>query len=792
LAAGLAVFWLIPILNAAAAVLPPNAGELTWTVVFPHLRPPPLEYASEVYDSDNGTVVLFGGKETNGDLSNTTWVWAHSNWTAYPASEIQAPPPRQMASMAFDPQLHKLILFGGQGPGGQLLDDTWAWNGASWYQLSAGPGNIPSPREAAGLAYDRNGSLVLFGGTGYQSTAGGSSTAGPAAGGSTTGGPAPGGSTGSSAAPGGSTGTSDTAGGSSGNTSTTTLPGVASTTSGTSAAGTSSSVGVTAADIGLSPAASAGRNVKVTSRAHRSTAVSGSRVTGGAKLSADQATRGETSRRGTATWERLRAATDPASTSTDVRAAAAASTPGPFVGQPVGPDPALAPPGATSGTSTTTTGAGSAGPVGPGTPPPTELAAVAATPDGIAATPDGIAATLDGNAATPDGNSPPTTIPTTTSGPNQSPPLVALGDTWLWTSGGWVEVSPGQQTVPKHSKPTSPPARSGPAMSYDSTTGDVLLFSGESTPAGVGSAHLLSDTWLWNGSSWAQVKPKTEPPARFGSASTDDSNLGGVLLLGGAAGTGSPIGGSWAWTDGTWSELTTGGSLPALQGLAAAFSSATGEVLAFGGAGNGGAVVGNTFLLGPAQSASSGSGSQAGSSISTAPGTQSGSHSAASTTIPPSSTITSTPTGAAAGSTPSTAPLTIDLSVVRAGGRLVLSGGGFLPETKVSITFHSRSELLATVKANAAGRFVASVAVPHKAGRGTHQLMASGLNAAGRLAELIASIRVVGGSGSSGPSGAETGIMVGVALGIPVVAWLSMSGYGRFRRRTRRPAGRAA
>ena len=180
MAAGLAVFGLSPMLTAQARVLPPAGGQLTWSQALPRLRPPPLEYASAVYDSDNGTVVLFGGVETNGDLSDTTWVWAHSDWTAYSASQIQAPPAREMASMAFDPELHKLILFGGQGVGGQLLDDTWAWNGASWYQLTAGPDDIPSPRQAAGLAYDRNGSLVLFGGTGYQSTAAVQTSGGPA------------------------------------------------------------------------------------------------------------------------------------------------------------------------------------------------------------------------------------------------------------------------------------------------------------------------------------------------------------------------------------------------------------------------------------------------------------------------------------------------------------------------------------------------------------------------------------------------------------------------------------
>jgi hypothetical protein len=73
-----------------------------------------------------------------------------------------------MASMAFDPQLHQLILFGGLGADGQPLGDTWAWNGYSWYQQNtSGPAaQSPGPRQGAAMSSDGNGDLVLFGGWG--------------------------------------------------------------------------------------------------------------------------------------------------------------------------------------------------------------------------------------------------------------------------------------------------------------------------------------------------------------------------------------------------------------------------------------------------------------------------------------------------------------------------------------------------------------------------------------------------------------------------------------------------
>jgi Galactose oxidase, central domain len=145
----------------------PSDVTLNWSGVSPPVSPPPLAYASAVYDSDNRTIVLFGGEGSGGTLSNDTWVWNGSTWTEYSSSQVQAPPPRDKAAMAFDPALHELILFGGQGANGQPLDDTWAWNGASWYEEAQLPNSPwPSAREGAAMTYDGAGQLVLFGGSG--------------------------------------------------------------------------------------------------------------------------------------------------------------------------------------------------------------------------------------------------------------------------------------------------------------------------------------------------------------------------------------------------------------------------------------------------------------------------------------------------------------------------------------------------------------------------------------------------------------------------------------------------
>ena len=196
---------------AGATPSRPPAAVLTWSEAHPAAAPPPLTGASAAWDGDTSTVVLFGGVSSNGAVGNDTWTWDGSNWSDHPASVTNAPPARQGASLAFDPVLHRLILFGGQATDGSLLQDTWAWNGQQWAELSTGSqpglGPSPAPRAGAAMSFDPRGDLVLFGGTGYApadapvSTT--TTTTGPAAGGSGATGPSGGSGQAGTAATGG-------------------------------------------------------------------------------------------------------------------------------------------------------------------------------------------------------------------------------------------------------------------------------------------------------------------------------------------------------------------------------------------------------------------------------------------------------------------------------------------------------------------------------------------------------------------------------------------------------------
>ena len=120
------------------------------------------------YDGATGTIVLFGG--TTGLFGGgccalgDTWVWNGTTWTQI---NTPGPPARRFdgQGMAYDPSTGKVILFGGIVQGNSYQGDTWAFDGVAqtWTQLS--PPTSPSPRGGFGMANDRAGNIVLFGGT---------------------------------------------------------------------------------------------------------------------------------------------------------------------------------------------------------------------------------------------------------------------------------------------------------------------------------------------------------------------------------------------------------------------------------------------------------------------------------------------------------------------------------------------------------------------------------------------------------------------------------------------------
>ena len=93
-------------------------------------------------------VLLFGGI----DNYDNTWLWNDNGWTlAHPSA---SPPGRFDAAAAYNPVTHAVMVYGGRLGPGQVVDDTWAWDGKTWTALDAGTGG-PPPDEGAVMAWDQ-------------------------------------------------------------------------------------------------------------------------------------------------------------------------------------------------------------------------------------------------------------------------------------------------------------------------------------------------------------------------------------------------------------------------------------------------------------------------------------------------------------------------------------------------------------------------------------------------------------------------------------------------------------
>ncbi len=138
----------------------------SWIPLNPAASPSVRQGSSMAFDPATGQFILFGGTDNDSYL-NDTWAWDGSTWTTL--SPATSPSARRARSLAFNPAIGQLILFGGysfRGYGNSgFLGDTWAWDGSTWTQLS--PVTSPLARYLASMAFDpATGQLILFGGVG--------------------------------------------------------------------------------------------------------------------------------------------------------------------------------------------------------------------------------------------------------------------------------------------------------------------------------------------------------------------------------------------------------------------------------------------------------------------------------------------------------------------------------------------------------------------------------------------------------------------------------------------------
>lgn len=160
----------ITLLGAAVAFTAFVAPKPEWRPLHSAHIPPGRTEAALAYDSQRAVAVLFGGTSswtptTAWKTINDTWEWNGNDWI--PLNPKHSPSPRFAAGMAFDETRGVTVLFGGSGQDEfhqpTFNGDTWEWNGQDWLEVS--PTQSPPARQALGMYFDPiRGTVVLYGG----------------------------------------------------------------------------------------------------------------------------------------------------------------------------------------------------------------------------------------------------------------------------------------------------------------------------------------------------------------------------------------------------------------------------------------------------------------------------------------------------------------------------------------------------------------------------------------------------------------------------------------------------
>ncbi len=144
----------------------------TWTELLPTGGlPEARERLGVAYESSKDSMIMFGGINST-SIFDDTWAYdpVANRWTDLdPPGTV--PSKRYGHSMAYDPNTHRVILFGGLDDQA-ARSDTWAYDPIAnrWNELNP-PGATPSPRGAAVMVYDPiTRRMVLFGGVYWRST----------------------------------------------------------------------------------------------------------------------------------------------------------------------------------------------------------------------------------------------------------------------------------------------------------------------------------------------------------------------------------------------------------------------------------------------------------------------------------------------------------------------------------------------------------------------------------------------------------------------------------------------
>lgn len=117
-----------------------------------------------IYDPTSDVIVFFGSL-LGGNPTNDTWHYSPSSnaWTRVSDNGAHGmPPAREANSMVYDSVDDKIVMFGGTGRGGVLLNDLWFYNTARKKWSNPNPRNAPNGARFPAVAYDPIRNIVLY------------------------------------------------------------------------------------------------------------------------------------------------------------------------------------------------------------------------------------------------------------------------------------------------------------------------------------------------------------------------------------------------------------------------------------------------------------------------------------------------------------------------------------------------------------------------------------------------------------------------------------------------------
>jgi len=149
----------------------------------------------------------------------------------------------------------------------------------------------------------------------------------------------------------------------------------------------------------------------------------------------------------------------------------------------------------------------------------------------------------------------------------------AADDTLADTSGAtWVLDADGVRVAAE----SGPSARGGAAMAYDAARDRLVLVGGTQQLSG----SFLSDTWLFDGTTWTEASPSTPAPPVTGAGLAYDPVRERVVMARPVWGV---AGETWQWDGTTWAQVDTATPLPDSYTFSLAWDADEERILALAG-----------------------------------------------------------------------------------------------------------------------------------------------------------------------------------------------------------------